>query len=189
MEDTKKELERLQKALLADETMIGEDLTEDLPDDLVDDMDDAATAQLLEDLSQEVAEATQDSETAAEEEVVTEEVTTEEEAPIEEAPSVTDETLIVDDAMLDALLAEVNSPDFDNPDAMGATDETMVFHNFSNDYGKDLDGYGEPEPEEEPVDEETKKRDEMIVMGLMIGACTLCLGILGLLIYWLVALL
>ena len=170
MEDTKKELERLQKALLADETMVGEDLTKDLPDDLVEGMDDAATAHLLEELSQEMEEAPQEPES-------------------QEAPSVTDETLLVDDAMLDALLAEVNSPDFDDPDAMGVSDETMVFHNFSNDYGKGLDGYGEPEPEEEQVDEEAKKRNDKIVIGLMIAACALCLGILGLLIYWLVAIL
>ena len=170
MEDTKKELERLQKALLADETMVGEDLTEDLPDDLVEGMDDAATAHLLEELSQEMEEAHHEPES-------------------QEAPSVTDETLLVDDAMLDALLAEVNSPDFDDPDAMGVSDETMVFHNFSNDYGKGLDGYGEPEPEEEQVDEEAKKRNDKIVIGLMIAACALCLGILGLLIYWLVAIL
>lgn len=172
MEDTKKELERLQKALLADETMVGEDLTEDLPDDLVDGMDDAAAAHLLEELSQAVEESIQEND-----------------APAEQTPSVTDETLLVDDAMLDALLAEVNGPDFDNADAMGVSDETMVFHNFSNDYGKDLDGYGEPQPEEAPVDEQTKKRDDKIVIGLMIAACALCLGILGLLIYWLVALL
>ena len=170
MEDTKKELERLQKALLADETMIGEDLTEDLPDDLVEGMDDAAAAHLLEELSQDLEEAPQ------------EEVPQE-----EEAASVTAETLIVDDAMLDALLAEVNSPDFDDPNAMGVSDETMVFHNFSNDYGKDLDGYGEPAPEEAPVDEQTKKRDDKIILGLMIAACALCLGIVGLLIYWLAA--
>lgn len=167
MEDTKKELERLQKALLADETMVGEDLTEDLPDDLVAGIDDAMAAHLLEEALQEEQE----------EEVVS------------ETPSVTDETLLVDDAMLDALLAEVNSPDFDDPDAMGVSDETMVFHNFSNDYGKDLDGYGEPEPEEAPVDEQTKKRDDKIIIGLMIAACALCLGILGVLIYWLVAIL
>ena len=166
MEDTKKELERLQKALLADETMVGEDLTEDLPDDLVEGMDDAAAAHLLEELSQEIEEAPQEPES-------------------QEAPSVTDETLLVDDAMLDALLAEVNSPDFDDPDTMGVSDETMVFHNFSNGYGEDLDGYGEPEQEE--PNEETKKRDDKIVIGLMIAGCALCLGILGVLIYWLVA--
>ena len=165
MEDTKKELERLQKALLADETMVGEDLTEDLPDDLVAGIDDAMAAHLLEEALQEEPE----------EEVVP------------EAPSVTDETMLVDDAMLDALLAEVNSPDFDDPDTLGVSDETMVFHNFSNDYGKDMDGYGELEPEEAPVDEQTKKRDDKIVIGLMIAACALCLGILGVLIYWLVA--
>lgn len=165
MEDTKKELERLQKALLADETMIGEDLTEDLPDDLTEGMDDAAAAQLIEELSQEAEEA------AA------------------EAPAETEEamehTLVVDDAMLEELMAEVNGPAFDDSEAITASDETMVFHNFSNDYGKDLAEYGEAEPEGE-VDEETKKRDDKIVIGLMIAACALCVGILGLLVYWLV---
>ena len=165
MEDTKKELERLQKALLADETMIDEDLTEDLPDDLTEGMDDAAAAQLIEELSQEAEEATA------------------------EAPAETEETmehtLVVDDAMLEELMAEVNGPAFDDSEAITASDETMVFHNFSNDYGKDLAEYGEAEPEGE-ADEETKKRDDKIVIGLMIAACALCVGILGLLIYWLV---
>lgn len=165
MEDTKKELERLQKALLADETMIGEDLTEDLPDDLTEGMDDAAAAQLIEELSQEAEETTA------------------------EAPAETEETmehtLVVDDAMLEELMAEVNGPAFDDSEATAASDETMVFHNFSNDYGKDLAEYGEAEPESE-ADEETKKRNDKIVIGLMIAACALCVGILGLLIYWLV---
>ena len=165
MEDTKKELERLQKALLADETMIGEDLTEDLPDDLVEGMDDTAAAQLIEELSQEMEDATQ----------------TPSDADAPEEPA-----LVVDDAMLEELMAEVNGPAFDDSDAMAVSDETMVFHNFSNDYGKDLDGYGEAEPEK-VVDEQTKKRDDKIVIGLMIAACALCLGILGMLIYWLVA--
>lgn len=163
MEDTKKELERLQKALLADETMVikglDEDLTEDLPEDLTEGMDNAMTAQLLEEFAQE--------------------------EPVQEAQP--EEALLeVDDAMLEELMAEVSSPAFDDPDAMPVSDETMVFCNYSNDYGKELAEYGENEAVEEQVDQETKKRDDKIVIGLMITASALCLGIIGVLAYWLV---
>lgn len=159
MEDTKKELERLEKALLADETVavppVGEeDLTEDLPEDLIAGLDEAFAAEILE----QTAEP--------------------EETPEEPASE-------VDDAMLDALLAEVSGPAFDDPDALPETDETMVFRNFSNDFGKDLTQYGEEEEEEKTPEE--KKRDDKIVIGLEIAAIALCLGIIGMLIYWLVA--
>ncbi len=155
MEDTKKELERLEKALLADETVavprVEDDLTEDLPEDLTADME--LPADLLEELAE----------------------------PQEEPEKAEDE---VDDAVLDALLAEVSGPAFDDPDALPETDETMVFRNFSNDFGKDLDNYGEQEEEKSP---EEKKRDDKVIIGLEIAACALCLGIIGVLIYWLVA--
>lgn len=163
MEDTKKELERLEKALLADETVavppVGEeDLTEDLPEDLIAGLDEEFAAELL--------EQTEEPETVPEE------------TPEEPAAE-------VDDAVLDALLAEVSGPAFDDPDALPETDETMVFRNFSNDFGKDLTQYGEEEEEEKTPEE--KKRDDKIVIGLEIAACALCLGIIGMLIYWLVA--
>lgn len=160
MEDTKKELERLQKALLAEETMVGEDLTEDLPENLTEGMDVAAAAQLLQTLAQE--------ETAGDPQQT-------EEAPLE-----------VDDAMLEELMAEISGPAFDDPDAMPVSDDTMVFCNYSNDYGKDMGEYAENGVEEALPDEETKKRDDKIVIGLMVAACALCLGILGVLTYWLV---
>ena len=152
MEDTKKELERLEKALLAEETaavpFVEEDLTEDLPEDIAAGTDETLEAELLEEM------------------------------PAEEPK--------VDESVLDALLAEVSGPAFDDPDALPETDETMVFRNFSNDFGADLTRYGEEEEEEEKTPEE-KKRDDKIVIGLEIAACALCLGIIGILIYWLVA--
>ena len=154
MDDTKKELERLEKALLADETVavphLEEDLTEDLPEDLTAELDSELAAELL------LAES---------------------EDALPEEPEE------MDDAVLDALLAEVSGPAFDDPDAIGEVDETMVFRNFSNDFGKDLTRYGD----EEEKSPEEKKRDDKIVIGLEIAACALCLGIIGMLIYWLVA--
>lgn len=156
MDDTKKELERLEKALLEDETvavpLVEEDLTEDLPEDLTAELDSELAAELL------LAEA--------------------EDAQPEEPEE-------MDDAALDALLAEVSGPAFDDPDAIGEVDETMVFRNFSNDFGKDLTRYGDEEEEEKSPEE--KKRDDKIIIGLEIAACALCLGIIGMLIYWLVA--
>ncbi len=167
MEDTKKELERLHNALLADETMIGEDLTQDLPDDLTDGMDAAAAVQLLEELLPE------------EPQKVTGEI------PAEELPAEEHPELQVDDATLEELLAEVADPNFADPDAEAVTDETMVFANFSNDYGKDLAEYTENGVDLEAQDGEAKKRDDKIVIGLLIAACVLCVGILGVLGYWL----
>ena len=168
MEDTKKELERLEKALLADETMavplVGEeDLTDDLPEDLTAGLDESLAAELLEELAEPQQEAAEEPEETAEEIEVT----------------------AVEDSILDALLAEVSGPAFDDPDALPETDETMVFRNFSNDFGNDLTRYGEEEEEEKTPEE--KKRDDKVVIGLEIAACALCLGIIGVLIYWLVA--
>ena len=53
----------------------------------------------------------------------------------------------------------------------------MVYRNFSNDYGKD---------QQEEADVEQKKKDKTVI-GLMIAACALCLGIMGILLYWLLA--
>ncbi len=90
------------------------------------------------------------------------------EPPVEEADPLAD-------AELYALLKEDVEPAFDDPSDFRDTDEPV--RNFSNDYGES------PEPE---VDGK-KKKDDKIIIGLMIGASALCLGILGILVYWMEA--
>lgn len=185
MEDTNKELERLQKELLKEQP-VEEDLTEDLPTQLTEDSENLSMAQILGSLLKEQEEE----EELQEQEEVLEEVPEEqpeafEEAPQEEAPA-QEQELVVDDAMLEELMAEVNGPAFDDPDVPAVSDETMVFHNFSNDYGKDLAEYGEPEENPEEA-AEIKKRDDKVVFWLMVAASGLCAGILGVLAYWLIA--
>ena len=162
MEDTNKELERLEKALLEDETLVGlpigdEDLTEDLPEGLL----------------------SVDTEILAEE---FEKAMAEEQTP-EKMPEVSEP--VIDDELLDQLIAEVESEDF-APEEPAVSDETMVFHNFPSQLDKNVIEYGEAEPAEDE-DLETKKRDDKILVGLMITASVLCLGILGVLGYWLIA--
>lgn len=69
-------------------------------------------------------------------------------------------------------------PAFEDPDVIKDPEEPLVYRNFSNDYGNGA------EPEAAPGD--TKKADR-IDMGLMITASCLCLGIIGVMIYWLTA--
>ena len=162
MEDTNKELERLEKALLEDETLVGlpigdEDLTEDLPEGLL----------------------SVDNEILAEE---FEKAMAEEQTP-EKMPEVSEP--VIDDELLDQLIAEVESEDF-APEEPAVSDETMVFHNFPSQLDENVIEYGEAEPAEDE-DLETKKRDDKILVGLMITASVLCLGILGVLGYWLIA--
>lgn len=109
----------------------------------------------------------------------------------EDTPAVTDETVFFtpvqaetpreEDADTDTLLDKtVVIPAFDDPDIIHEPDEPMVYRNFSNDYGQDLK---EPDaPAKQAI-----SRDDKITMGLMIAASGLCLGIISVLIYWLVA--
>ena len=58
----------------------------------------------------------------------------------------------------------------------------MVYTNFANDYGR--------VPAEEVPEEAPKKRKpEKLTLGLLITACLLTLGIIGVLLYWLLFLL
>ena len=71
-----------------------------------------------------------------------------------------------DDIFLDdALLREVLEP------------EELIYSNYANDYGKDL----------EDEAQEQKAHEDKLQIILMIAASALSLGIIGILIYWLVA--
>ena len=81
---------------------------------------------------------------------------------------------ILADEELNALLDDKNEPAFDDPEEIREPEGEMQYNNFANDYGKE---------DEEAAAKE--KKDEKIVIGLMIASCVLCLGIIGVLIFWL----
>ena len=81
---------------------------------------------------------------------------------------------ILADEELNALLNEKKEPAFEDPEQICEPEGEMQYNNFANDYGK------------EPADAaERQKKLDKIHIGLMIAACVLCLGIIGILIYWL----
>ena len=85
---------------------------------------------------------------------------------------------------LDKLLQEFLDepmPAFEDPDKTEIADEPVVYCNYSNDYGNEPQ-----EAEEEDPQAKRQKKDEKIVMGLLITAACLSAGIIGVLVYWLV---
>ena len=84
---------------------------------------------------------------------------------------------ILDDKVLEELLKEPE-PAFDDPDQIHEPQEPMTYRNFSNDYGRDSE-----ETPDAPAAEQ--KKDDKVLIGLMITASVLCVGILGVLTYWL----
>ena len=71
-------------------------------------------------------------------------------------------------------------PAFDDPQAIHDPKEPMVYCNYSNDYGRDLQEFADS-------GEVPEKKTDKVTMGLLITACGLTAGIIGILIYWLVA--
>ena len=100
----------------------------------------------------------------------------------QEAEPISDEELLKDSRQffLDEEQAareaeEAQEPAFDDPQFIHEPDEPMIYRNFSNNYG------------EKSRDEIKKEKKDRIDIGLMIAASALSLGIIGVLIYWLVA--
>lgn len=91
-----------------------------------------------------------------------------------------EETQDLDKLMKEFL--EEPMPAFDDPDKTEIADEPVVYCNFSNDYGKDVQE--EPEAEDEAL--KKKKKDDKTIITLLALAAGLSLGIIGVLIYWLV---
>ena len=96
----------------------------------------------------------------------------------QELPQNTDETMV-----LPTVTPE--GPAFDDPQTIHEPEDTMIYCNFSNGYGRDL--LTEEEEEEELEAAPAISKDDKINIGLMLTACGLCLGIIGVLIYWLAA--
>ena len=81
---------------------------------------------------------------------------------------------ILADEELNALLEGKAEPAFEDPERINAPQGEMQYNNYAN-------GYGEGAQPEEASDQ---KRDKVII-GLMITASALSLGIIGILVYWL----
>ena len=92
-----------------------------------------------------------------------------------------DEDVFLDDAMLREVLSEDAAPAFEDPDKIHEPEE-LIYSNYANDYGKDIqdDEYADEEQEQQAA-------EDRLQIILMIAASALSLGIIGILIYWLVA--
>lgn len=98
-------------------------------------------------------------------------MTEEPEEPAQEESSL--EEILSDEELTDLLQANTK-PAFDDPVKIHQPQKPMVYQNFANDYGA----------KETAAAEEIQKKDQRIIMTLMIVACVLCLGIIGILGYW-----
>ena len=65
-----------------------------------------------------------------------------------------------------------------NAEQVRDAQEPEIFCNFSNGYGRDLEQAEENAPETEQA------KSDRIDIGLMIASSALCLGIIGIMIYW-----
>ena len=96
---------------------------------------------------------------------------------LEQEP-VQEEEDLLDDELLREVFAE---PAFEDMEQIHEPEEPMVYCNFSNGYGRDLEQTEENE-EEQPE----KEKDDKVNIGLMIAVSALCLGIIGVMIFWLI---
>ena len=71
-------------------------------------------------------------------------------------------------------------PAFDDPQTIHDPKGPMVYCNYSNDYGRDLQEFADS-------GDAPEKKTDKVTLGLLITACCLTAGIIGILIYWLVA--
>jgi hypothetical protein len=94
----------------------------------------------------------------------------EEELPEEES---------LEDLLNDTMVQDILSrPGFEDAEQVRDAQEPEIFCNFSNGYGRDLKQTEEESPES------AKAKSDRIDIGLMIASSALCLGIIGIMIYW-----
>ena len=83
----------------------------------------------------------------------------------------------------DDLLSELELEELfaENADPVDAPEDDAVYSNFPNDYTDALQEFADN------GGEEPRKRyfGDKLTIGLMLTVCALCLGIIGVLIYWL----
>lgn len=92
---------------------------------------------------------------------------------------VDEDDIFLDDAILREVLPEDAAPAFEDPDKIHEPEE-LIYSNFANDYGKDMQ-------DEEAEAQAQKAAEDRLHIILMITASVLSLGIIGILLYWLVA--
>lgn len=90
-----------------------------------------------------------------------------------------EENIELDEDLLTEVMEEFSEPAFDAPEKIRIPAEGVVYSNFANDYGEDLEHLAAT------GETETKKKNDKVIIGLMITASVLCLGIIGILVYWL----
>ena len=102
--------------------------------------------------------------------------------PLEEVPDAEEELseeTSLEDLLNDSMVQDILSrPNFEDAEQVRDAQEPEVFCNFSNGYGRDLKQAEDTEPESE------KASSDRIDIGLMIASSALCLGIIGVMIYW-----
>lgn len=88
-----------------------------------------------------------------------------------------------DDQSVGEVLAQLmEEPAFEDPDQLSvAQGDVEQYQNYSNDYGQEQQ-YGVDAEQERNM--KRKKREDKIVITLMAIASFLCVGIIGVLIYW-----
>ena len=97
-------------------------------------------------------------------------VALEEELPEEES---------LEDLLNDTMVQDILSrPGFEDAEQVRDAQEPEIFCNFSNGYGRDWENTEEESPES------AKAKSDRIDIGLMIASSALCLGIIGIMIYW-----
>ena len=98
--------------------------------------------------------------------------------PLEEVAA-PEEQQELEDLLNDTMVQDILSrPSFEDAEQVRDAQEPEVFCNFSNGYGRDLEKTEEEDPESE------KAKSDRIDIGLMIASSALCLGIIGIMIYW-----
>ena len=91
-----------------------------------------------------------------------------EEALLSEPEELVEEELLTD-LDLEGIFEELSDP--------ADVDEDAIYSNCPNDYDEDLQDFAD----------QTEKRvfGDKLTIGLMLAACALCLGIIGVMVYWL----
>ena len=101
----------------------------------------------------------------------------------DEPEAISDEELLRDiqqffldeEALMGKGAGPAQEPAFDDPQTIHEPEQPLIYRNFSNNYG------------EKSLEEQKKEKSDRIDLGLMIAASALALGIIGVLIYWLIA--
>lgn len=88
------------------------------------------------------------------------------------------------DGTLEKLL-EDKKPAFEDPDRPDEPIADVQYNNYLNNYGRDEMPKAVSRTQQRKEQEQEKRRNDQVLMALMITASVLCLGIIGVMIYWL----